>query len=73
MKKFKNFCQKPITWGSYFKLCGGVLGAYTIGVVAYLVKLKYDDYKYMEELRQAGRERAMFADLTNGSTEDEAN
>lgn len=36
LKKFKDFCDKPITWGGYFKLCGvslvTSLGIYAISM-----------------------------------------
>lgn len=36
---FKNIWNKPITWGSYIKLVGVVVGIYGIGMGAYLTEL----------------------------------
>ena len=43
--KFKNFCEKPITYGAYFKMCGAVLGLYGAGILGYLGYVKYQDYQ----------------------------
>ena len=43
--KFKNFCEKPITYGAYFKMCGAVLGLYGAGILSYLGYVKYQDYR----------------------------
>ena len=43
--KFKNFCEKPITYGAYFKICGAVLGLYGAGILSYLGYVKYQDYQ----------------------------
>ena len=43
--KFKNFCEKPITYGAYFKICGTVLGLYGVGILSYLGYVKYQDYQ----------------------------
>lgn len=37
IKKFKNFCEKPITWGAYFKVAGISFALCTLATVAYAV------------------------------------
>lgn len=37
IKKFKNFCEKPITWGAYFKVAGISFALCTLTTVAYAV------------------------------------
>lgn len=45
IKKFKNFCEKPITWGSYFKLCGVSLVGFLICLGVTFGKITYDNYQ----------------------------
>ena len=42
LKKFKAFCDKPITWGAYFKLCGVALGLSLLTSGAMIAKTLYD-------------------------------
>ena len=40
LKKFKDFCDKPITWGGYLKLCGYSLVASVItGASIYAIEM----------------------------------
>lgn len=42
LNKFKAFCNKPITWGAYFKLCGVSVGIVTLMSGAMIAKTLYD-------------------------------
>lgn len=69
-KKFKEFCEKPITWGSYFKLCKWSLIGSAIAGLGTAIYFKLDELRWEKELQE--REKSMFAD-SYGSKEDEAN
>ena len=71
LNKFKNFCEKPITWGAYFKLCGTILGIYTAGIAAYLAKYKYDEYKEQQEIAERIKSMKNLAVYPNNKTESE--
>lgn len=62
--KFKNFCEKPITYGAYFKICGTVLGLYGVGILSYLGYVKYQDYQD----RKAYKEYEMTVDRIDQKT-----
>lgn len=49
MKKFKEFCKKPITWGDYFKLCGVVAAVTTVAEAAWF------GYWYRDEIGVAAK------------------
>lgn len=46
MNKIKNFMNKPITWGGYFKLCGVSLGFSMLTYAGLYAYLKYNENKY---------------------------
>ena len=54
--KFKNFCEKPITYGAYLKMCGTVLGLYGVGILSYLGYVKYQDYQDRKACEEYARE-----------------
>lgn len=56
MKAMKNFMNKQWTWGTYFKLCGMVYGAYAALIGAYMVWLKFKQHKELEEAQKAEQE-----------------
>lgn len=49
MKK-PSWWDKPITWGNYATLCGGVLGIYVLGIGCLCAKVAYDVHKFNKEL-----------------------
>ena len=46
MNKIKNFMNKPITWGGYFKPCGVSLGFSMLIYAGLYAYLKYNENKY---------------------------
>lgn len=46
MNKIKNFMNKPITWGGYFKMCGVCMGLSMLTYAGLYAYLKYDENKY---------------------------
>lgn len=70
MKKFKEFCKKPITWGDYFKLFKwSFIGSAVVGLGS-LAWWKLDEIRWEKALKE--QEKSMFADPF-GSKEEEAN
>ena len=56
MKAMKNFMNKQWTWGTYFKLCGMVFGAYAALIGAYVAWQKFKQRKELEEAQKAEQE-----------------
>ena len=52
LTKFKNFCSKPITWGDYFKLCGGAFAITCAVYGASYVYLKYQEHKAYKDAQE---------------------
>lgn len=43
LKRFRDHCKNPITWGAYYKLCGiSFVASIIIGAVTF-VKIWYDE------------------------------
>lgn len=53
MKAIKNFMNKPITWGSYFRICGTVTGLYAAIIGLYVAWTKWQDYKWWKDISKA--------------------
>ena len=49
MKAMKNWMNKPWTWGTYFKLCGWVAGAYCVLIAGICAWEKWKEHKELEE------------------------
>lgn len=56
MKAMKNFMNKQWTWGTYFKLCGMVFGAYATLIGAYVAWTKWKEHKERKEIQKAEQE-----------------
>ena len=56
MKAMKNFMDKQWTWGTYFKLCGMVYGAYVALIGAYVAWTKWNEHKERKEIQKAKQE-----------------
>lgn len=54
LKRFKNHCKNPVTWGDYYRLCGIAFAASTIFSVATLLKIHYDQKILGKSLREFG-------------------
>ena len=43
LKRFKDHCKNPVTWGAYYKLCGiSFVASIIIGAVTF-IKIWYDE------------------------------
>ena len=56
MKAIKNFMNKPWTWGTYFKLCGVVMGLWTAIAGAYIAWAKWNQKKALDKMRESNLE-----------------
>ena len=58
MKKswLKNFMDKPWTWGTYFKLCGVVMGLYGAIAGAFYARMKWNQKKALDKMRESNLE-----------------
>ena len=56
MKAMKNWMNKPWTWGTYFKLCGWVAGAYCVLIAGICA---WEKWKEHEEEKEKEHEREL--------------
>lgn len=56
MKAIKNFMNKPWTWGTYFKLCGVVMGLYGATAGAFYAWMKWNQKKALDKMRESNLE-----------------
>ena len=58
MKKswLKNFMDKPWTWGTYFKLCGVVMGLYGAIAGAFYARMKWNQKRALDKMRESNLE-----------------
>ena len=56
MKAIKNFMNKPWTWGTYFKLCGAVMGVYAALAGAFIAWMKWNEKKALKEMQESNLE-----------------
>lgn len=54
LKRFKNHCKNPVTWGAYYRLCSIAFVASTIFSVATFLKIYYDQKSLDKSLREFG-------------------
>lgn len=54
LKRFKNHCNNPITWGAYYKFCGIKFVISTIVSVATFLKIYFDQKSLNESLAEFG-------------------
>lgn len=52
IKKFKNFCDTPITWGTSFKVSGICALIYMIFALGFILYSKYQSKKIKELLQE---------------------
>ena len=55
-KKFKDFCNTPITWGTSFKLSGVCALIYMIVALSLILYSKYQTKKFEESLQKKENE-----------------
>lgn len=68
MNKIKNFMNKPITWGGYFKLCGVSMG---LGVLTSALMYGYFAYESKKSYRDAVERTKFFVEnMENESNEE---
>lgn len=60
MKAVKNFMNKPLTWGTCFKLSGIVMGVYAALAGAHIVWLKWSEKKELDEMKESNLEENEF-------------
>lgn len=56
MKKFKEHCNRPITWGKYYKLCSISAILSIIFTVGYWIYLTKDLYTFKSDISNEGIE-----------------
>lgn len=56
IKKFKNFCDTPITWGTSFKLSGICALIYMTIALGFILYSKYQSKKFEESLQKQENE-----------------
>lgn len=49
-KAIKNFMEKPVTWGAYFKICGIASGLAVAITGVYIAYIELKNRKFMSEI-----------------------
>lgn len=70
LEKYQEWKKKPITWGSYIKLCKISLGVSAVIVVAELAYI-YKQYRKSEPVRWVGFEHSDDTDTSDEIHEDD--
>lgn len=71
MNKIKNFMNKPITWGGYFKMCGVCVA---LSMLTYGGGIAYVNYQYNKSQRDAVERAKLFVEnmKTESNNENES-